>query len=445
MLEILTKNFSQLAKRLRGQARLTEDNIRGAADEIRAALLEADVALPVVNDFIDKVAADALGQEVAHSLTPGQAFLGIVHRRLIELVGGVNEPLRFKRAPAVILACGLQGVGKTTNLAKIAKYLKTKMKKRVLLASVDVYRPAAVEQLQILAGDSALPFFSDDSSAPVKRAESAVKQARQALTDVLLLDTAGRTTLDAEMMDEIENLKNALQPAEVLFFIDAMQGQDAVNTALAFHQRVGVTGLVMTKFDGDSRGGGALAAKAVTGQPIKFVGVGEKPDDLQLFHPERFVSRILGMGDIASLAEQIQDKVDTAELQRLDKKMRKKSADFDLNDLLQQLKQMEKMGGVASLVDKLPGALSEKFAAAGMDDGGKMMRMETIILSMTPDERRQPDIIKASRKRRIAGGASVPVPEVNAMLQHYGMMRKMIRKQAKNPAAMMRMMRQMMG
>lgn len=445
MLEILTKNFSQLAKRLRGQARLTEDNIRGTADEIRAALLEADVALPVVNDFIDKVANDALGQEVARSLTPGQAFLGVVHRRLIELVGDTNEPLRFKRAPAVILACGLQGVGKTTNLAKIAKYLKIKMKKRVLLASVDVYRPAAVEQLRILAGESALPFFNDESPVPVKRATAAMKQARQALTDVLLLDTAGRTTLDAAMMDEIESLKNTLQPAEVLFFIDAMHGQDAVNTALAFHQRVGVTGLVMTKFDGDSRGGSALAAKAVTGQPIKFVGVGEKPDDLQLFHPERFVSRILGMGDIASLAEQIQDTADTDELRRLDKKIRKKSGDFDLSDMLQQLKQMRKIGGVASMVEKLPGNISEKIAATGMDDGGQMVRMETMILSMTPDERRQPDIIKASRKRRIAGGASVSVPEVNTMLQYYGMMRKLLRKQAKNPVAMMRMVKQMLG
>lgn len=446
MLEILTKNFSQVVKRVRGRARLTEDNIQEALADIRAALLDADVALPVADEFLAAVKEDAVGRKVASSLNPGQAFTGVVHRRLTMLMGDANAPLRLKKAPAVVLACGLQGVGKTTNLAKIAKHLKTRLKKRVLLAGVDVRRPAAIEQLRILAESAQVPCFTDDDmSDAVLRAKRAVVAAQQELADVLLVDTAGRTALDDDMMDEIRRLDAALKPAENLFFIDAMQGQDAVNTARAFHETVPISGLVVTKFDGDSRGGAALSAKAVIGQPIKFVGVGEKLDDLELFHPDRYASRILGMGDIASLAEQVRDKTDAATMRRFDKKLRKKPGDFDLNDQLAQVRQMKKMGGLSSVLDKLPGNMTEKLSAAGVGDGGDIKRMEAIICSMTPQERRQPEIIKSSRKRRIAAGACVNVADVNQLLQHHETTKKMLKRHGKNPAAMMRMMRQLLG
>ena len=444
MLETLTKNFSQIAKHLRGQARLTEENIQQSLAEIRTALLDADVATAVTDEFLTQVKNEALGHKVAESLNPGKAFLGIVHRQLTVLMGDANAPLNLKKAPSVVFACGLQGVGKTTNLAKIAGHLKTRLKKRVLLAGVDIRRPAAIEQLQILAESVQVPCFqSDEMTDAVKRVKQAMVQAQQELADVLLVDTAGRTTLDDDMMDEIRRLHATCKPAETLFFIDAMQGQDAVNTAHAFNDSVPISGLVVTKFDGDSRGGAALSAKSVTGKPIKFVGVGEKLDDLELFHPDRYASRILGMGDIASLAEQVQAKTDATALHRFDKKIRKKPGSFDLNDQLAQVRQMKKIGGISNVLDKLPGNLTEKMA--GMNNDKEIARMEAIICSMTPHERRQPDIIKASRKRRIANGAAVTLADVNQVLQHHNMTQKIMKRHAKNPAAMIRMMRQMLN
>ncbi len=445
MLEGLTNNFSKIVKQLRGQARLTEENIQSVTVEIRNAMLEADVALPIVDDFINTVKQEAIGTIVSTSLNPGQAFIGIVYKQLVKLMGDANAPLQIKRSPSVILACGLQGVGKTTNIAKIAKQLKQKNKKRVLLAGVDVRRPAAIEQIKILADASDIPCFeSDEMNDVVARTKQALKQAQQELVDVLLIDTAGRTTLDDEMMEEIELVFKCVKPSETLFFIDAMQGQDAINTAKKFSERVDITGVVVTKFDGDSRGGSVLAAKMITGKPIKYVGVGEKPDDLELFFPDRFASRILGMGDIASLAEQVQEKTDLSTMQRLNNKLQKKPSQFDLNDQLQQIQQMKKMGGMRSIIDKLPGQISNKLDQANLNDTQQITKTEAMILSMTPTERRTPEIIKASRKKRIARGAAVAVSEINQLLQQHDMMRKLMKKHAKNPMAMMRMMKQML-
>lgn len=445
MLESLTTNFSKIVKQLRGQGRLTEENIQTTTAAIRHALLEADVALPIADEFIASVRAEALGAKVTNSLNPGQAFVGIVYNHLVQMMGDANTPLQIKRSPSVVLACGLQGVGKTTNIAKIAKQLKQKQKKRVLLAGVDVHRPAAIEQLSVLANDAGIPCFtSDEMSDAVVRAKQAVRQAQQELMDVVLIDTAGRTTLDDEMMGEIERIFNSVKPSETLFFVDAMQGQDAVNVATQFAQKVDITGIVVTKFDGDSRGGSVLSAKVATGKPIKYVGVGEKPDDLEQFFPDRFASRILGMGDIASLAEQVQEKTDVSTIQKLSKKLQKKPANFDLNDQLLQIQQMKKMGGVKSILDKLPGQMSAKLDAANLDGNEQIKRTEAIILSMTPQERRTPEIIKASRKRRIAKGSATEVSEINQLLQQHDMMKKMMKKHAKNPMAMVRMMKQML-
>lgn len=442
MLEVISNNFAQLAKRLRGQARLTEENIQAAADDIREALIDADVALAVADSFVDEVRRDALGREVATALNPAQAFIGIVHNRLAALMGEANAPLNLRQSPAVVLACGLQGVGKTTNLAKIAGFLKKRLKKNVLLAGVDIRRPAALEQLATLAREAALPCFeSDELSDAGARLQQAQRAAQQELRDVLLVDTAGRTTLDGEMMDEIVRLHGLCRPAETLFFIDALQGQDAVNTARAFGERLPLTGLVVTKFDGDSRGGSVMSARAVTGQPIKFVGTGEKPDDLEQFHPRRFASRLLGQGDIESLAEQMQEKTDAGALRKLSKKIGRKPAAFDLTDLLTQLRQMKKVGGLGSVLEKLPGNFSDKLAAVG--HGSEQMKfMEAVILSMTPQERKTPEIIKASRRRRIAAGAAVSVAQVNQVMLQFEQTRKMMKKYAKNPMAMARMMGQ---
>ena len=443
MLEIISKNFSQITKRLRGQARLTPENIADTAAEIRAVLIDADVALPIADAFIAEVKEKAMGRAVASSLNPGQAFIGVVHQQLTALMGDANAPLKLRAAPAVVLACGLQGVGKTTNLTKIARHIKKRLKKTVMLASVDVRRPAAVEQLAILAGQADIPCFASDSMQDAgTRLREALRQAEQELVDVLLVDTAGRTTLDDEMMAEIARLHAQCKPAETLFFIDALQGQDAVNTARAFHARVPLTGLVVTKFDGDSRGGGVLAAKTVTGQPVKFVGIGEKLDDLEPFHPNRYASRLLGMGDVESLAEQVQEKADAGVMHRLGKKLGRKPAAFDLSDLLAQVQQMKKVGGLGGMLDKLPGNMSEKIAAAGGADQFKFM--EAVILSMTPAERKTPEIIKASRRRRIAAGAAVSVAQVNQVLTQFEQTRKVMKKYAKNPAAMTRMMSQVM-
>ena len=443
MLEIISKNFSQLTKQLSGNARLTEKNIQDAVRDIRTTLIDADVALSVADDFIAQVQEEAMGRKVASALNPGQAFIGIVHNRLTALMGDANTPLKLQRAPAIILACGLQGVGKTTNLVKIARFISHRLKKNVLLAGADVQRPAAIEQLAILARETGLPCFESDILDDAgKRVQQAVKQANQHLVDVLLVDTAGRTTLDEEMMQEIARLHSQCKPVETLFFIDSLQGQDAVNTAKAFHERLPLTGLVVTKFDGDSRGGSVLAAKAVTGKPIKFVGNGEKPDDLELFHPNRFASRLLGYGDIESLAEQMQEKTDSQVIHKLSKKIGKKPAAFDLTDLLAQIQQMKKIGGLSGVMDKLPGSLSEKLAAAG-DGSSQMKIMEAVILSMTPGERKNPDIIKASRRRRIAAGAAVEVSQVNQVLLQFEQTRKMMKKYAKNPMAAGRMMKQL--
>lgn len=443
MLEIISQNFSQIAKRLRGQGRLTEENMRQAAADIRAVLIDADVALAVADDFIAEVRREAMGREVAASLNPGQAFLGIVHARLTALMGAGNAALKLQRAPAVVLACGLQGVGKTTNLTKIARYLQKKQRKTALLVGVDVRRPAAIEQLAILGRQAGIAVYESDNLTDAgARLQGALRQARQKLFDVALVDTAGRTTLDAAMMDEIAAMHGIAAPAETLFFVDALQGQDAIETARAFGERLPLTGIVVTKFDGDSRGGSVLAARAVTGQPIKFVGTGEKMDDLELFYPDRFASRLMGQGDIATLAEQMSERADTKAMRRLGKKITKKPAAFDMNDLLEQVRQMKKVGGIAGVLEKLPvGGLSDKIAAAG--GGAEQVKfMEAVILSMTPGERKAPEIIKASRRRRIAAGAAVSVAQVNQVILQFEQARRMMKKYAKNPMAMMRMMQQ---
>jgi signal recognition particle subunit SRP54 len=350
----------------------------------------------------------------------------------------------LKKSPAVVLACGLQGVGKTTSLAKIAKRLKEREKKRVLLASTDIRRPAALAQLKILSADIGVNYAeSDNMSDAVSRGKELMNIAHRQLTDVVLMDTAGRTTLDDDMMDEIRRLAESLKPAETLFFVDSMQGQDAVNTARRFHDTLPLTGIVLTKFDGDARGGAALSARAVIGAPVKFVGVGEKPDDLQDFHPARFASRILGMGDLASLAEQAAEKTDQSVIRRLGKKL-KKPDHFDLNDQLAQMQQMKKMGGVDAMVDKMPGMIADKLRGVEAD-GDKMKHMEAIIYSMTPGERAAPEIIKASRKRRIAAGSGATVNLVNQLLTQHEQTRKIMKRFAKNPAGMMRMMQNLLG
>lgn len=446
MLAAISDRFTTIVRHLRGSGRLTEANIQTTLSNIRTTLLEADVALAVVDDFLSGVREQALGTKVANSLNPGQQFIQIVYQSLVELMGAAHAPLNLKRSPALVLACGLQGVGKTTNLAKIALHLKKRAKKRVLLAGCDVRRPAAIEQLAILAEQADLPCFaSDEMRDATRRAKLAVVAAGQELYDVVLVDTAGRTTLDAEMMDEIRTLHRTLKPAETLFFIDAMQGQDAVATARAFADAVAVSGLVVTKLDGDSRGGSALSAKAVTGQPIKFIGTGEKLDDLESFHPDRFAARLLGMGDIASLAEQVEEKTDMRALQQFDKKMRSKPHAFDLTDQLAQFQQIRKMGGVGAIAAKLPGQMSGAIAANEGNHEKQIGRMEAIILSMTPGERKMPEIIKASRKRRIARGASVHVSHVNRLLANYAQTKKVLKKHAKSPAGMARMLQQLMG
>ena len=441
MLNILSQQFSNVIKKLSGKGRLTEENIESAASDIRAALIDADVALPVAEAFLAQVKTQALGIR-ADALNPGKMFTAIVHRQLALMMGeGENTALNLKKPPAVVMVCGLQGAGKTTTLAKIAKRLKTRERKRVLLASVDVRRPAAIEQLRQLAEDAGASFYNSDETSDVKqRAAGIIPQARRELADAVLVDTAGRTTLDAELMAELAELNAMLKPAETLFVVDAMQGRDAVNTAAEFGKTLPLTGIALTKFDGDSRGGSALSAKAVTGKPIKFVGVGEKNDDLELFHPARFAGRLLGMGDIAGLAELAQEKTDANAAAKLRRNLTR--GGFDLNDQLIQLREMKKMGGVKSVLEKMPGA--EKFGAA-MSDESPMKKMEAAILSMTPNERAEPDIIKASRKRRIAAGAGITVPEINQMLKQFEQTRKFMKKVAKTktPGAAMRMMQGM--
>lgn len=442
MFDNLTHRLSGVIKTLRGQARLTEANIQDALREVRMALLEADVALPVVKDFIAHVKERAQGQEVLSSLTPGQAVIGIVHQEMTKLMGGQSAALNFTtQPPAVILMAGLQGAGKTTTSAKLAKYLREQMKKKVLLASCDVYRPAAMEQLRSLAQQIDTDYFpAGAGQSPEQIALAAQDYADKHFHDVLIIDTAGRLAIDEAMMAEIRRLHEVLKPIETLFVVDAMQGQDAVNTAKAFSEALPLTGVVLTKLDGDARGGAALSVRQVTGKPIKFAGIGEKVGGLEAFHPERMASRILGMGDVLSLIEEAQRGVDQDEAVKLAKKL-KSGKSFDLEDFKAQLQQMKKMGGVAALMDKLPAQMGQ--AAAGMADDKSINRIEGIINSMTPGERRNPDLLKASRKRRIAAGAGVQVQEVNRLLKQFEQTQKMMKMVAKG--GMAKMMRGMKG
>jgi signal recognition particle subunit SRP54 len=444
MFENLTGRLQTTLKRLRGEARLTEDNIAEALREVRMALLEADVALPVVKTFIDDVRRKAVGQDVLTSLTPGQAVIKVVYDALVALMGEHNERLHLAvRPPAVVLMAGLQGSGKTTSTAKLARYLIEREKKSVMLVSGDVYRPAAIEQLQRLAGQVGAQFFpSQPDQKPADIARAALEQARVSASDVLIVDTAGRLHVDAPMMEEIRALQSILNPVETLFVVDSMTGQDAVNTAKVFNEALPLTGVILTKTDGDARGGAALSVRHVTGKPIKFLGVGEKTDALEPFHPERLASRILGMGDVLSLVEQAQRTVDQDKAQQLARKITKGSG-FDLEDFRDQLLQMEKMGGIASLMDKMPG-LPKTPDAEQLQQGEKQMnRLVAIINSMTPAERRKPDIIRGSRKRRIATGSGTQVQDVNRLLKQFTEMQTMMKRFGKG--GMQKMLRGLKG
>jgi signal recognition particle subunit SRP54 len=444
MFDNLSQRLAHVMKTLRGEARLTESNIQEALREVRVALLEADVALPVVRTFIERVRARALGEEVIGSLTPGQAAVGVVYRELVQLMGEKNATLDLAtQPPAVILLAGLQGSGKTTTAGKLAQWLKTELRKKVMLASCDVYRPAAIDQLATLAAQVDAEFFpSTAGEKPVEIAARALLHARTHYADVLIVDSAGRLGIDEAMMREIAELHAQLKPVETLFVVDAMQGQDAVNTAKAFADALPLTGVVLTKLDGDARGGAALSVREVTGKPIKFAGIGEKLGALEPFHPERMASRILGMGDVLSLIEDVQKTVDREQVERLATKVRS-GKDFDLEDFKQQVAQMKKMGGLSALAEKLPGNLAQLAQGApGMDEKA-IRRMEGIINSMTPQERTRPDVIKASRKRRIAAGAGVSVQEVNRLLNQFEQAQKMMKMMAKGGIA--KMMRSMKG
>lgn len=444
MLENLTGRLQSVIKTLRGQARLTEENIADAMREVRMALLEADVALPVVKDFIAQVKERAQGREVLDSLTPGQAVIQVVHEELTKLMGAENVGLNLAAVPpAVVLMAGLQGSGKTTTSAKLAKLLK-EQKKKVLLASADIYRPAAIEQLKTLAHSLEVDCFdSNASQKPQDIAKDALAHAKKFYYDVLIFDTAGRLGIDEAMMAEIKELHGLLSPVETLFVVDAMQGQDAVNTARAFGETLPLTGVVLTKLDGDARGGAALSVRHVTGKPIKFIGVSEKVDGLEPFHPERMASRVLGMGDVLSLIEQAQKNVDLDEAKKLADKV-KSGKSFDLDDFKSQMVQMRKMGGMGALMDKLPSQLSGMAGKVNSDDADKAIRrIEGIINSMTPLERRKPEIIKATRKRRIAMGAGLQVQDVNRLLNQFEETQKMMKMFSKG--GMGKMMRAMQG
>jgi signal recognition particle subunit SRP54 len=445
MASALSDKLSRLVKEIRGQARITESNVTDMLREVRLALLEADVALPVVRDFINRVKEKALGQEVLGSLSPGQALVGIVSKELAATMGqGVADINLATQPPAVILMAGLQGAGKTTTTAKLAKYLIEKRRKKVLTVSGDVYRPAAIEQLKLVTAQAGAEWFpSSADQKPVAIALAALDYARKHFFDVLLVDTAGRLAIDEALMREISDLHAALKPVETLFVVDAMQGQDAINTAKAFKESLPLTGIILTKLDGDSRGGAALSVRQVTGAPIKFAGTSEKIDGLEVFDAERHAGRILGMGDILALVEQVTAGVDVAAAQKLAAKV-KSGAGFDLNDFLAQIQQMKQMGGLSSLMDKMPASIAAK---AGQIDMGRaekdIQRKQGIIHSMTPLERRKPELIKATRKRRIATGAGVQVQEVNRMLKEFEQMQDMMKKM--KGSGMMKMMKRMGG
>ncbi len=434
MFEHLGDRLQGAFKRLRGLGRLSEDNIRDALREVRTALLEADVALPVVKDFVEHVRARAVGREVAESLTPGQAVIKVVHDELVAMMGGDAGGRALDlavRPPAVILLAGLQGAGKTTTVAKLARYLREREKKKVLAASVDVYRPAAIDQLRKLAADVGVDFFdADPAQAPLDIAQAALARARQTACDVVILDTAGRLHVDEAMMAEIRALHAAVAPVETLFVADCMTGQDAVNTAAAFGAALPLTGVILTKTDGDARGGAALSVRRVTGKPIKFLGTGEKTDALEPFHPDRIAARILGMGDVLSLVEQAQTAVDQEKARSLAHKL-VKGKGFDLEDFREHLRQMERMGGVGALLDKMPGLGAVPAAARAQVNDKQFQRMVAIINSMTPQERHCPDVIRGSRKRRIAAGAGTEVQEVNRLLKQFMQMEQMMKRLGK--------------
>jgi signal recognition particle subunit SRP54 len=444
MFENLSERLSQSLKNISGRGRLTDDNIKDTLREVRMALLEADVALPVVREFIKRVKERAVGTEVNKSLTPGQVFLKIVQQELEHAMGEGNVPLNLAtQPPAVILMAGLQGAGKTTSVGKLARYLREREKKKVLVVSADVYRPAAIKQLETLAGEVEVEFFpSSTEQKPVAIAEAAISHARKKFIDVVLVDTAGRTAIDDAMMAEIKDLHAAINPVETLFVVDAMTGQDAANTAQAFNEALPLTGVVLTKTDGDARGGAALSIRHITGKPIKFLGVGEKNTALEPFHPERVASRILGMGDVLSLIDELEQKVDRSKAEKVAKKVMKEGK-FSLEDFREQLAQMRDMGGMMGLMDKLPGMGKMTAQVKGQMDDKMTVRMEAIISSMTPKEREFPDLIKGSRKRRIAAGSGTQVQDVNRLLKQFMQMQKMMKKM--KGGGMAKMMRSMGG
>jgi len=445
MFDNLSDRLTRTLKNITGRGRLTEDNIKETLREVRMALLEADVALPVVRDFVNQVKERSVGLEVSKSLTPGQEFLKIVRKALEEAMGEANEELQLNtQPPAVVLMAGLQGAGKTTSVGKLAKFLKERKKKKVMVVSADVYRPAAIKQLETLARDVGVSFHpSDISQKPVDIVNGAISAAKLGFYDILLVDTAGRLHVDSEMMDEIKALHAAIKPIETLFVVDAMTGQDAANTAKAFNEALPLTGVILTKADGDARGGAALSIRHITGKPIKFIGMGEKTDALEPFHPDRIASRILGMGDVLSLIEELEQKVDKEQAAKVAAKVMKGQG-FSLEDFRDQLTQMRSMGGMMSMLEKLPGM--KNLPAGAMDQVGdkQFKKMEAIINSMTPKERQFPDLIKGSRKKRIAAGSGTQVQDVNQLLKQFTQMQKMM-KQMSGKGGLMKMMRAMGG
>ncbi len=440
MFDNLTDRLGSTLKKIKGQGRLTESNVKDTLREVRMALLEADVALPVVTDFIERIKIGALGQEVQSSLTPGQSLIKLVQAELITVMGEANEKLNLNAVPpAVILMAGLQGAGKTTTVAKLGRWLKENQKKKVGVVSADVYRPAAIKQLQMLANDLSLDFFeSDVSQDPVDIARNAIEAAKKKFLDVIIVDTAGRLHVDDEMMGEIKALHAAINPVETLFVVDSMTGQDAAITAKAFNDALPLTGVILTKADGDARGGAALSIRHITGKPIKFIGMGEKTDALEPFYPDRIASRILGMGDVLGLIEEIEQKVDKAKAEKLVKKLQKGKA-FDLEDFREQLMQMLDMGGVGSMLDKLPGMNSIPQEMRDKVNDKELSRQIAVINSMTMKERRYPDLIKGNRKKRIADGCGQQLSDVNRILKQFMMMQKMMKRfKAGNMANMMR-------
>ncbi len=445
MFDSLSERLGHTLKKLRGQGRLTEDNIKEALREVRMALLEADVALSVVRDFINRVRARSIGTEVLQSLTPGQALIKVVNEELVTVMGEANEALDLRsQPPAVILMAGLQGSGKTTSVAKLARLLKERERKSVLVVSCDVYRPAAIEQLKTLANEVHVDFFeSSIDQKPVDIAQNAILHAKNHHIDVVIVDTAGRLHIDEQMMGEIKQLHSAINPIETLFVVDSMTGQDAANTAKAFGDALNLTGVILTKTDGDARGGAALSVRKITGKPIKFLGVGEKTTALEAFHPDRVASRILGMGDVLSLVEEVERSVDQKQAAKMAKKL-KKGKGFDLSDFRDQLQQIRNMGGMAGLMDKLPGMPNIPQSVKNQVNDKETVRLEAIIGSMTPHERRFPAVIKGSRKRRIAAGSGTQIQDVNRLLKQFTQMQKMMKRMSKK-GGMQKMMRGLKG